>query len=138
MLHTRSLLLVLLSVMLMTSITLAKTPAGSKISKSAVNNLLEGIKSDNLGLKMSAAYFLGEYECSDAVIPLMRMLKSDDREEIRIAAALALYKINDDRGIFAVKQAIRFDDSERVKKICSNLYKEYCNPAKVDTILAVY
>ena len=40
-------------------------------------------------------------------------------------AALALYKIGDARGINAIKQRIRFDDSERVRKMCSTLYAQF-------------
>lgn len=100
------------------------------ITNESIENYLEGLKSDNLGLKTSSAYFLGEYCCEKSVIPLLQVLKSDSREEARIAAALALYKIDDARGLFAVKQAVKFDDSERVKRICSLLYKAYTHPVE--------
>jgi HEAT repeat protein len=88
-------------------------------------NLIAGINSDNLGLKTSAAYFLGEYKCEKALYPLMHMLKCENREDVRIVAALALIKIGRAKGVFAVKRAIRFDDSERVRKLCSNFYNAY-------------
>lgn len=90
-----------------------------------IKNLINGINSDNQGLMMSASYFLGELKSDEAVIPLMKILKSDSCEEARIMAALSLSKIGDSRGIFAVKQAINFDSSERVKKMCSNFYQEF-------------
>lgn len=108
----------------------ASNRAKNQVPAQAIDNLLEGIKSDNFGLKLSAAYYLGEYNCEKAVIPLLKMLKSDSREEARISAALALYKIDDARGIFAVKQAIRFDNSERVKKLCALFYNEHSRPHK--------
>jgi len=43
----------------------------------------------------------------------------------RIMAALSLYKIGNERGIFAIKQAIQFDADEQVKKMCSILYQMY-------------
>ena len=88
-------------------------------------NLVTGLNSDNIGLKTSAAYFLGEYRCDKALYPLMKMLKSAEREDVRIAAALALIKIGNAKGIFTIKRAIRFDDSERVRKLCSNFYNAY-------------
>ncbi|MGE5679820.1 MAG: HEAT repeat domain-containing protein [Bacillota bacterium] len=86
------------------------------------NNLFVGLESDNLGLRISSAQFLGEYKSSRATIPLMRMLHNDKDENARIQAAWSLMKIGDGRGIFMVKQAARFDDSPRVKRICRIFY----------------
>ena len=86
------------------------------------DNLLVGINTDNRGLQISCAYFLGEMKSDRAVIPLLKMLKSGDTEEERIMAALSLSKINCDQGRFAVKQRIRFDDSERVQRLCEIFY----------------
>ena len=55
----------------------------------------------------------------------MRVLRNDKSEEVRISAALALYKIGTPMSINAVKQAIRFDESERVSKLASNFYSVY-------------
>jgi HEAT repeat protein len=68
---------------------------------------------------------IGELQLSKAVIPLMRILHQDENEEIRIAAALALYKIGSPIAIHAVKQSIKFDESERVSKLCASFYSEY-------------
>lgn len=88
--------------------------------------LLDGICSENCGLAASAAYYLGELKESRAVIPLLRVLKCSEKEGTRIAAALALTKIGDARGIFAVRQASRFDDSKYVRRMCKifSLYTE--------------
>lgn len=94
-----------------------------KIKDSAIESLIKGINSDNFGLRTSSAYMLGELKCNKAIIPLMKMLKSEEREDARIVAALALCKIGEPRGIFALKQAIRFDSSERVRRLCTNFYQ---------------
>ncbi|MBK7497796.1 MAG: HEAT repeat domain-containing protein [Ignavibacteriales bacterium] len=90
-----------------------------------IENLLNGVNSGNHGLRMSSAYFLGEIKADEAVIPLMKILKNDQNEEARIMAALSLLKIGDLRGLFAIKRTIQFDDSERVKKMCSIFYQDY-------------
>jgi len=90
-----------------------------------ISNLMNGVNSENQGLKISSTYFLGEIQSSQAVIPLMKILKNDENEESRIMAALSLLKIGDARGMFAIKQAISFDDSERVKKMCTIFYQNY-------------
>ena len=97
-----------------------------KISDETVDqNYLEGVKADNLGLKISASYYLGERKSSKAVIPLMSILKSDKSPEARVMAALSLFKIGDERGIYAIKQAVKFDDNEWVKKMCNIFYQMY-------------
>ena len=85
-------------------------------------NLMIGLNASNYGLKSSAAQILGDIKSQKAVIPLMKILKSSDDDNLRIIAALSLYKIQNPMGMFAVRQAIRFDESDRVRKICRNLY----------------
>jgi hypothetical protein len=97
----------------------------TEISRNTIESLLIGLQSENLGLKTGCAYMLGEFNLNEAIIPLMKILREDKSEEARIAAALALYKINTPMSIYAVKQSIRFDDNERVSRLCSNFYNEY-------------
>ena len=94
----------------------------------AIPNLLIAIESDNQGLRESAAFFLGEYKCRRAVIPLMAMLKDDPNPSTRALAALALCRIGDERGLFAVQRAVRFDDNVGVKELCAWYYNEYVAP----------
>jgi hypothetical protein len=81
----------------------------------AVANLLVALDSKNPGLTRSATYMLGEFKADKAVIPLMAILHNNACEKARIAAAYALCKIGAGVGTYAVKQAVRFDDSEKVK-----------------------
>ncbi|MBT8378412.1 MAG: HEAT repeat domain-containing protein [Ignavibacteria bacterium] len=98
---------------------------GEKITENTVLSLLEGLQSENMGLKTSSAYMLGELRIEEAIIPLMRMLKDSESEEERISAALALYKIETPLSINAVKRAGEFDDSQRVSKLATNFYNQY-------------
>jgi len=91
----------------------------------ATKNLLIGLESKNNGLISSSAFYLGEYNSTQAVIPLMKILKNSGAEELRISAALALLKIGDARGIYAIKRAIKFDESKRVSNMCSKFYNAY-------------
>ena len=94
-------------------------------SQNTISSLIEGLNSDNMGLKTSCAYLLGELDVTEGIIPLMRLLRNDECEEVRICAALALYKIGTPISIFAVKQAIRFDESDRVSKLAAKFYYDY-------------
>jgi len=97
----------------------------TQIRDNTVESLIIGLNSDNIGLQSSSAYMIGELQLSQALIPLLRILHTEKNEELRIAAALALYKIGSPIAINAVRQAVRFDDSERVSKLCANFYGEY-------------
>lgn len=118
-------LLTVLLVLVFSITSFASATVTEEKYKQIEDNLLVGISSDNLGLQVSCAYFLGEMQSDRAVIPLMRMLKSGNTEEQRIIAALSLAKIKSERGLFAIKQRIKFDDSERVQRICEIFYTNY-------------
>ena len=104
------------------------------VKESTIASLMNGLTSDNLGLKASCAYMLGELKVTGAIIPLMRILHNDVNEELRISAALALYKIGTPMSIHAVKQAGRFDDSGRVNKLAQNFYTEYLRKKLNNTV----
>jgi len=99
--------------------------AKTQIKDNTIETLIMGLNSDNIGLKSSSAYMIGELRLSEAVIPLLRVLHNEKNEEVRIAAALALYKIGSPMAIYAVRQTIRFDESKRVSKLCASFYSEY-------------
>ena len=108
------------------SLSAAVSSASTQITESRiVDNLLNGIKSHNEGLKLSSLYLMGNYDTEKSVIELMRTLKDDPKDEARITAALSLYKLGDARGIYAVKRAAEFDESARVRKMCENYYRQY-------------
>lgn len=124
-LFTKCILAVLIFTMLTSSTPAITIDIGDSVNENTVESLLVGLTSNNQGLKTSCAFLLGELKITRAIIPLMRILKSDKDEKSRIAAALALYKIGTPMSIFAVKQAGRFDESERVRKLTSKFYYEY-------------
>ena len=94
----------------------------------AEENLLIGLHSDNQGVREGSAYMLGELRSSKAVIPLMAMLRSNPMESSRIVAALALSRIGDTRGVYAVKRATAFDASENVQQKCAFFVNAYAQP----------
>ena len=93
--------------------------------QNTVLSLIEGLNSNNIGLKSGCAYMLGKLKVTEAIIPLMKVLRDCECEEVRISAALALYKIGTPLSIHAVKQAVIFDESERVSRMASNFYFDY-------------
>jgi len=100
----------------------------------AVANLLIGLHSDNLGLSTSCAFMLGELKADKAVVPLMAMLKSDRPECCRIVTALALCRIGDARGVYAVKRAVTFDPSTAVQQKCAWFYDQFVQPGSYEFV----
>jgi len=90
-----------------------------------VTNLMQGLCTQNKGVRESAAFLLGEEKAIEAVVPLMKMLRDCDEESSRIVAALSLARIGDPRGTYAVKQAAKFDDSQKVRTLCAWFYNQY-------------
>jgi len=99
--------------------------ANSLITNKAIDNYIAGINSGNDGVELSCAYFMGEYKITEGVIPLMKILHDGKTEEARIIAALALTKIGTPMALYAVKEASRLDDSERVRRLCKGFYDSY-------------
>ena len=118
-------ILLLIIISITTTDISAKPKVKAKITDNTVESLMEGLNSENLGLKSSSAYMIGELQLTKAVIPLTRILREDENEDLRITAALALYKIGTPLAISAVRQAIKFDSSKRVSKHCANFYYEF-------------
>jgi len=89
-------------------------------------NMLAGIKSGNTGLQTSCAYFLGEMKSDRAMIPLLKLVTNGKTEEARIIAALSLYKIESNIGMYRLKKLSEtFEKSELVRKVFDRIYKVY-------------
>lgn len=102
--------------------------AGNNVSfqyERTEENLLVGLSSENTGLRLSSAYLLGEIKSDNAIIPLLEILHNSNECCERQAAALALFKINSKRGMYAIKQATSFDKNPQTRKICSVLYNQH-------------
>ena len=132
---SKILLLFIVVLLLQVSISAEVKFAGQNENQQerTIQSLLLGINSDNFGLKSSCTYMLGELKISHAVIPLMKLLKDNNNAELKIAAALALYKIGDERGIYAIKKSIQFEKDERVRKICDLFYRSFIGKKILNT-----
>ncbi len=109
----------LAAILLTSSILLANNPIKNK--ENTEETLLNGLKSDNIGLQVSSAVMLGELKSEKAVNPLTEVLRNSGDTRARKAAAQSLAKIGTERSLYVIKQAIRFNDSKDVQNICSKL-----------------
>ncbi|GJQ64511.1 MAG: hypothetical protein SCALA702_35640 [Melioribacteraceae bacterium] len=89
------------------------------------SNLIAGLNSENLGLQISSAYFLGEIGSEKAVLSLVKLLRDSENEDLRIISALSLIKIDNELGVYMVKQAQKFNDNEKARSKCRRFYTAY-------------
>lgn len=89
--------------------------------KRAELNYIAGLSSDNTGVRRNSAAFLGEYRLTNAVEPLINVLKHDKVESVRMASALALVLINTSEARAAVEESSVYDGSDKVAKFCQSL-----------------
>jgi len=91
-------------------------------------SLLDKLSSCDKCDRDKAAFLLGEGRYTEAVIPLMKMLHECPEESSRIVAALALCRMKEPRGTWAVKRAVTFDESSKVRTLCAWFYDQYVEP----------
>lgn len=129
----KTLIIVLVALVLVPA-GLPQTALYPEQKEAIVDNLNVGIKSDNYGLRTSSAdvlfdlihdSYLKSDDASKTMIPLLVMLEKGQTDEERISAALALFNLGNNIGIYRLRGVAKFDDNERVSKICKNLYYSY-------------
>ena len=89
--------------------------------------LLKCLKDDNLGIRASAAQLLGERKVQAAVKPLIEMLKTEKTYNARIVAAVALYKIGDEKAIPELKKMAFCDHCKTVRHVAAAIAQEMKN-----------
>ena len=102
-------------------------PVNLSAKKLAVmeDNLLTGLKSDNHGIKISSAFFLGEIKSDQAVIPLLEMFRDEEDPGAKFVIAWSLLKIGDKRGVYRVKREAEMFDSNTETNFYEYLYKDF-------------
>lgn len=118
---------VIFSVLLFTQLSFAEVNTNQKANTYSTIELnrLIGLQSDNEGLRISCAFNLGEMKSSNAVLPLMKILRESDSYEEKIIAALSLIKIGDPQGAYMVGRVSQFADDPKVRYFCEKFYNAY-------------
>lgn len=86
---------------------------------------VEGLKSDNPLIRFDSAFILGEIKEYSADIALMKALREDEDESVRIVAALSLIKMESPVGVHLVKRIAELSDCPRTCKILNKFYNSY-------------
>lgn len=127
--HNMNLTAAVLMAALLTSGSLAyamSNPTDPNLKgKMAVENLKNGIKSNNTGLKKSSIYYAGYYRLSETVPALTETVKNENDPSTKILIALVLYRIGDEKGINLVKDMAAKDNNPEVRRMCTCIYNAY-------------
>ncbi len=91
----------------------------------ALENLLDGIKSTNNGVRRSSIYFAGKYKISETEEILIEQLREETKPDNRILIALVLYNLQSEEGMIAVKKIMATDNNSKVRTMYHHIYKEY-------------
>jgi HEAT repeat protein len=94
-------------------------------NKYALENLLNGIESDNEGVKRSAIYFTGKYKIAEAEDALIAQLKKEQNPSTRILIALVLLEMGSDEGLMYVKKLSMEDADAKVRRMATHIYNDY-------------
>lgn len=92
------------------------------LSKTAIQNLNIGIKSENTGLKKNSIYFAGLYLVDEAAETLVEQLKVEQDPSIRILITKALYLIDNDKFMKEIKRLAVNDKDNNVKEFAQRIY----------------
>lgn len=96
----------------------------TSISLLAVENLKNGILSDNEGLMRSSVYMAGKYKIDMVVAEIAKILFSDTNQVNKELAARALYEIASLDAVNVLKKFISSDQDVKVRNLCSLLVKD--------------
>ncbi|MEW6508016.1 MAG: hypothetical protein AB1432_09755 [Bacteroidota bacterium] len=116
---------ILISVLLLSATTITGqelSPVVKAKYKTIEANYLAGLKSDNEGLRISCAYYLGEMKSEKAVVDLLKIISDNDCYAAQIVAALSLIKIDNEQSLYMVKRTALFNDFVSISKMSEKFY----------------
>ena len=89
----------------------------------AIVNILNGIQSDNHGVKISCIYFAGKYKIVEVSQYLVEAMKNSDNDELCQMLVWSLYQIGDESCCKKLKTIIENHPSEKIRDFCNYLHK---------------
>lgn len=113
---------VIILIVLVSSFAVAQTPDATEQEYNQF--LIKALKDSNVGIRASAAQLLGDRKVQDAVKPLLKMLKSEKNNSAKIVAALALYKIGEEKALPELKQLAKCDRCKTVRHVALAIVNE--------------
>jgi hypothetical protein len=96
--------------------------ANFHLSKNAIANLNNGIKSENLGLRKNSIYFSGVYLVTETGETLVEQLQKEEDPNLRILITKTLYLIGNDKFMNVINDVAENDKDLKVREFASSIY----------------
>ncbi len=93
-------------------------------SERNIQNLTNGIESENLGLKKHCIYFAGKYKISELTDKLIEQYKNENDAYIKKLILFSLYEIKSDNAAKDFFQLAISENDKKLKNIASAAYLE--------------
>ena len=121
----RSLGLTLMALFIMSSILNSQTISYQSVElpEIAIKNILQGIQSENDGVRMSCIYFAGKYKILEASQSLVEELKNPKNDELCPMLVWSLYQIGNDSCCEELQAFVKNHFSEKLKALCTYLHE---------------
>ena len=120
-------LLVAILFVLLVSESFGQNQKVSELSKHkyALQNLVNGIQSENKGVRESSIYLAGQYRFIDTEDALIEQLKVEKDSDIKVLIGLALFRMNSEKGMNELQRLASNDQNPRVRRMSMAIYNEY-------------
>ncbi|MBE0643533.1 MAG: hypothetical protein IH600_05600 [Bacteroidetes bacterium] len=142
-LTTLALMLAFVALPLTTSFAQDARPLTDRQMELIQTNVLANLESPSMEVRATTMQLLIDlkktypaYDINFAVLPMMETLKSDEKPEFRILAALTLYHLDSELGRFAVERRAQYDSNDRVARHCSMLARNWGKAAVSTDLIA--
>lgn len=96
-----------------------------QFTKIQIDNLINGIHSDNNGLMRSSIYFAGKYKIAKAADALFEVLETESDPSNIILIALAIYQIGDRDAMMKVIDKANSSNDSKVQHMLSAIALQY-------------
>ena len=100
-------------------------------SNTKYDHLIKALSTDNDYWRVEAANYLGEKKVSEAVVPLIEMLKNEKVIGCKMAAIVALGKIGDSKALAILKKCAESDNDRILRHVANANYQEIMNKVKL-------
>jgi hypothetical protein len=120
-------------VMLLISLVSFKTAFGGgelsnssqKFPRITIESLIVGLNSDNKGVIIGCAIMAGDYRITETVEHLAKILNSDLSYDVKTAAVYALYQIQNQEALIALKRACVANNCPYLKQSAESFLNHY-------------
>ncbi len=120
-------IIILIYLLITCAVLIAEEKPCNKKQENNVKTLLNGINSNNTGVRKSSIYFAGKYKIEAAVDVLSEQLVEEKDESIKYLIVMSLAKIGSPKSFAVIKNMSEKDKSAKFKNIGCQIVKEYCS-----------